>query len=96
MSALSTEQVKKIAKLARIRLSDEEVVHYGKEISGILSWIEMLQEVNTDKVPRMSSVSSIGLSLRSDEVTDGDIQECILKNAPKNAFGCFEVPKVVE
>lgn len=94
--SLTTAQVKKIAKLARIRLSDEEVVHYGKEISGILNWIEMLQEVNTDKVPRMSSVSSIGLSLRKDEVTDGNIQADILKNAPKSAFGCFEVPKVVE
>jgi len=94
--SLTTAQVKKIAKLARIRLSEEEVDHYGKEISGILDWIEMLQEVNTDKVPQMASVSSIGLSLRTDEVTDGNVQADILKNAPKSAFGCFEVPKVVE
>ena len=94
--SLTPQQVKKIAKLARIRLSEEEVEHYGKEISGILDWIEMLQEVNTDKVPQMASVSSIGLSLRPDEVTDGNIQADILKNAPKSAFGCFEVPKVVE
>jgi len=94
--SLTTAQVKKIAKLARIRLSEEEVDHYGKEISGILDWIEMLQEVNTDKVPQMASVSSIGLSLRTDEVTDGNVQADILKNAPKSAFGCFEVAKVVE
>lgn len=94
--SLTTEQVKKISSLARIRLNDEEVEHYRQEISGILSWIEMLQEVNTDKVPRMSSVSSISLPTRKDEVTDGNIQADILKNAPKSAFGCFEVPKVVE
>lgn len=94
--SLTSTQVKKIAKLARIRLSDAEVDHYGKEISSILNWIEMLQEVNTDKVPQMASVSSIGLSLRTDERTDGNIQEDVLRNAPKSAFGCFEVPKVVE
>ncbi len=94
--SLTAQQVKKIAKLARIRLSDQEVEHFGKEISSILNWIEMLAEVNTDKVPQMASVSSIGISLRTDEVTDGNIQSEILKNAPKSAFGCFEVPKVVE
>jgi aspartyl-tRNA(Asn)/glutamyl-tRNA(Gln) amidotransferase subunit C len=94
--SLTTAQVKKIAKLARIRLSDEEVDHYGKEISNILNWIETLQEVNTDKVPQMLSVSSVGIPLRADEVTDGDMQADILKNAPKSSFGCFEVPKVVE
>ena len=94
--SLTTAQVKKMAKLARIRLSDEEVIHFGKEMSGILDWVEMLQEVKTDDVPRMSSVSSIGLPTRADEITDGNIQEDILKNAPQSAFGCFEVPKVVE
>lgn len=94
--SLTTAQVKKIAKLARIRLSDAEVEHFGKEISGILNWIEMLGEVNTDNIPQMASVSSIGLQLREDIVTDGNIQSEILKNAPKSAFGCFEVAKVVE
>ena len=93
---LTEEQVKKIAKLARIRLSDEEVRHFGGEISSIFNWIEMLDEVKTDNVPRMLSVSSVELPMRKDEVTDGNIQEDILKNSPKNAFGCFEVPKVVE
>ncbi len=94
--SLNPEQVKKIAKLARIRLSDDEVTHFGKEISSILNWIEMLAEVNTDKVPQMASVSSISLSMRQDEVNDGGIQEDILKNAPEASFGCFEVPKVIE
>ncbi len=95
-TSLTNTEVKKIAKLARIRLSDAEIEHFGKEISGILNWVKMLQEVNTDKVPQMYSVSSIGLSTRPDEVVDGRIQEDILKNAPKDSFGCFEVPKVID
>jgi aspartyl-tRNA(Asn)/glutamyl-tRNA(Gln) amidotransferase subunit C len=94
--SLTEKEVRKIAKLSRIRLTDEEVVHFGKEISGILNWIEMLQEVNTDNVPRMSSVSNITLPLREDVVTDGDCRDDILANAPDARYGCFAVPKVVE
>lgn len=94
--SLTKQDVQKIAKLARIRLTEDEALHYGQEISGILDWITMLNEVNTDKVPQMASVSSIGLSLREDVVTDGNIVDDILKNAPEAAYGCFTVPKVIE
>ena len=94
--SLTAEQVKKMAKLARIRLNGEEIEHFGGEISSILDWVEMLQEVNTDDVPQMTSVENINLPLRADEVTDGNVQEKVLANAPKSSFGCFEVPKVVE
>lgn len=94
--ALTDKDVKKIAKLARIRLSDEDVAHYGREINGILKWIEQLQEVNTDGVEALASVSDQPLPWRKDEVTDGNIQEQILKNAPNASYGCFAVPKVIE
>jgi aspartyl-tRNA(Asn)/glutamyl-tRNA(Gln) amidotransferase subunit C len=94
--SLTEKEVRKIAKLSRIRLTDEEVVHFGKEISGILNWIEMLQEVNTDNVPRMASVSNISLQLRDDAVTDGNYRDAVLANAPDARYGCFAVPKVVE
>lgn len=94
--ALTDKDVKKIAKLARIRLSDEDVAHYGKEINGILKWIEQLQEVNTDGVEPLASVSNQPLPWRKDEVTDGNIQEQVLKNAPNASYGCFAVPKVIE
>ncbi len=95
--ALTEKDVKKIAQLARIRLSAEEVPHYMGEINGILKWIEQLQEVNTDGVAPLASVSDQPLPWRKDEVTDGNIQEAVLKNAPGGAqYGCFAVPKVIE
>ena len=94
--ALTDKEVAKIATLARIRLSAEEVPHYAKEINGILKWIEQLSEVNTDGVAALASVSEQTLPWRKDEVTDGNIQEQILKNAPNAQYGCFAVPKVIE
>ena len=94
--ALTDQDVTKIAKLARIRLTADELPHYAREINGILKWIEQLSEVNTDKVTAMSSVSEQLLPWRADVVTDGNQQEAILKNAPAQNYGCFLVPKVVE
>jgi aspartyl-tRNA(Asn)/glutamyl-tRNA(Gln) amidotransferase subunit C len=94
--ALTDKDVKKIAKLARIRLSEGEVAHYAGEINGILTWIEQLQEVNTDGVAPLASVSDQALPWRADVVTDGNIQEAVLKNAPMQNYGCFAVPKVIE
>ncbi len=94
--ALTDAEVTKIAKLARIRLSADELPHYAREINGILKWIEQLAQVNTDGVEAMSSVSNQLLPWRADVVSDGNQQEAILKNAPAQNYGCFLVPKVVE
>ncbi|MFM9890342.1 MAG: Asp-tRNA(Asn)/Glu-tRNA(Gln) amidotransferase subunit GatC [Rickettsiales bacterium] len=94
--ALNEKDVEKIARLARIRLSAAEVPHYMGEINGILKWIEQLQEVNTDGVAALSSVSNQSLPWRADLVTDGAQQEAILKNATDAQYGCFAVPKVIE
>ncbi len=94
--ALTDADVKKIAKLARIRLNPEEIPHYMGEINGILKWIEQLQQVNTDNVAPLNSVSDQLLPWRDDKVTDGNIQEQVLKNAPMPQHGCFTVPKVIE
>lgn len=94
--ALTEKDVKKIGKLARIRLSEADVAHYQTEINGILKWIEQLQEVNTDGVEALASVSDQALPWRADVVTDGNIQEQVLKNAPSASYGCFAVPKVIE
>ncbi len=92
---LDEAAVAKIARLARIEVTAEEKVHYASEISGILQWVEELNEVNTDGVPQMTSVSEVKLPWRADVVTDGDQAEEVLKNAP-NDHGCFIVPKVIE
>ena len=93
---LDKQAVAKIARLARIEVSDADKEHYAKEISGILQWMEQLSEVNTDGVPQMTSVSAVKLPLRKDVVTDGNQQEAVTKNAPSSDYGCFVVPKVME
>ena len=94
--SLSKDDVIKIAKLSRIKLTGDEVDHYRQEITQILAWIEQLQEVDTDNVAEMTSVSQATLPERKDAVTDGNIVEDILKNAPQKEYDCFVVPKVVE
>jgi aspartyl-tRNA(Asn)/glutamyl-tRNA(Gln) amidotransferase subunit C len=88
--------VANVARLARIRLNEEELDLYTRELSGILDWIEQLQAVNTDGVEPMSSVVERLLPEREDAVTDGNIQEDVLANAPESAHGYYVVPKVVE
>jgi aspartyl-tRNA(Asn)/glutamyl-tRNA(Gln) amidotransferase subunit C len=94
--SLDSQAVAKIARLARIAVSEEEKTHFASEISGILQWVEQLSEVNTDGVPLMTSVSQVKLPLRKDIVTDGNQVEAIIKNAPDSDYGCFVVPKVME
>lgn len=93
---LDKQAVAKIARLARIEVSDADKEHYAKEISGILQWMEQLNEVNTDGVPMLTSVSDVKLPWRKDEVTDGNQGEAVVKNAPSSDYGCFVVPKVME
>ena len=88
--------VANVARLARIKLNEEELDLYTNELSGILDWIEQLQAVNTDGVEPMSSVVERLLPERGDVVTDGNIQEDVLANAPEAAHGYYVVPKVVE
>lgn len=94
--ALTKQDVTKIARLARIAVSDADKEHFAKEISGILQWIEQLQEVPTDGVPQMVSVADMRLPWREDKVTDGNQQDAVVKNAPQSEYGCFAVPKVIE
>lgn len=94
--SLTEENIIKIAKLARIKLAAEEVPHFHKELTNILGMVEILQEVNTDNVPQMTSVSAMALPWREDAVTDGNCQQAVLQNAPESEYGCFMVPKVIE
>lgn len=86
----------KVARLARIRLSDSDAEHYAGELDKILHWAEKLQEVNTDGVPLMTSVAEMQLPMRADVVSDGNYPEAVLKNAPNAQYDCFTVPKVIE
>ena len=94
--SLTIEEVKKIAKLSRIKLSEGEIANYQGEINKIFDWIEQLQEVNTDNVEPMFGTEAHSLPMREDVVTDGDIREQVLANAPESKYGFFAVPKVIE
>jgi aspartyl-tRNA(Asn)/glutamyl-tRNA(Gln) amidotransferase subunit C len=94
--AIDAATVKKVANLARIRVPEERHEQLAQELSGILTWIEQLAEVDTDGVEPMTSVVDAKLPMRQDVVTDGGDAAKILANAPKAANGFFVVPKVVE
>ena len=94
--SLDKATVARIAALARIRVSDEDLDGLAGELSNILGWIEQLDEVDTEGVPPMSQASDQKLRWREDEVTDGGIADKVLANAPDAREGFFTVPKVVE
>jgi aspartyl-tRNA(Asn)/glutamyl-tRNA(Gln) amidotransferase subunit C len=94
--SVSPEQVRHIAKLARIAMSDEEIGRLVPELNAIIGWVEQLAEVNTDGVEPLSAVIEQKLRLRDDAVTDGQIRDEILANAPAPMHGFFAVPKVIE
>ena len=88
--------VRRIARLARIRISDNEVPKLEGELNHILGWIEMLEEVDTDNVEPMTSVVENSMRLRKDEVNDGGYPDRVTGNAPASDENFFMVPKVVE
>ena len=93
---LDKAAVARIATLARIRLADEELEPMAAELTGILDWIEQLNEVDTADVAPMASVAEMRLPMRDDTVTNGGRRDAILGNAPRSEKGFFTVPKVVE
>jgi len=94
--SVSSEQVRHIAKLARIAMSDEELERLVPELNNILGWVEQLGEVNTDGVEPLTAVIEQKLRLRDDVIDDGNIRDAVLANAPDAQHGFFAVPKVIE
>lgn len=94
--SVDVDTVRRIARLARIRVEDAQAESLVGELNNILAWVEQLGELDTDGVAPMTSVVEQKLHLRQDVVTDGDAQDDVLANAPDRAHGFFVVPKVVE
>jgi aspartyl-tRNA(Asn)/glutamyl-tRNA(Gln) amidotransferase subunit C len=88
--------VRRIAHLARIRVSEEEAPYLQNEINSILSFVEELNAVDVEGVEPMTSVLPMRMKKREDVVTDGEIVEKVLANAPAREDGFFVVPKVIE
>ena len=94
--SVSPEQVRHIARLARIAMSDDELDRLLPELNNILGWVEQLGEVNTEGVEPLTAVIEQKLRLREDAVTDGNCRDEVLANAPDAQHGFFAVPKVIE
>ena len=94
--SVSPEQVRHIAKLARIAMSDDQLARLVPELNAIIGWVEQLGEVDTDGVEPLTAVIEQKLRLRDDAVTDGNIRDEVLANAPAARHGFFAVPKVIE
>ena len=88
--------VRRIARLARIKISGAEAKSLETELSGILAWVEQLGEVDTSAVEPMTRVVAQELKKRHDEITDGGIAGDVVRNAPMTEDHFYVVPKVVE
>lgn len=94
--SIDIDTARKVAKLARIRVEEAALPALAAELSGILGFMEQLNEVDVAGVEPMTSVTPQRLKRRADVVTDGNRQAAVLANAPDAREGFFAVPKVVE
>jgi aspartyl-tRNA(Asn)/glutamyl-tRNA(Gln) amidotransferase subunit C len=94
--SVDLETVRRIARLARIAVAEDDVPHLQGELNAILSFVEQLNEVDVAGIEPMTSVTPMVMKKREDGVTDGGYPEKILRNAPATQDNFFLVPKVVE
>jgi aspartyl-tRNA(Asn)/glutamyl-tRNA(Gln) amidotransferase subunit C len=94
--AVDEATVRRIARLARIKVTDGEAKGLVGELNGILDWVKQLDEVKTDGVAPMTSVMPMKLRLREDKIVDGEKAAEVTQNAPMSEDHFFVVPKVVE
>jgi aspartyl-tRNA(Asn)/glutamyl-tRNA(Gln) amidotransferase subunit C len=94
--SIDKDTARRVAHLARIEVGEDDLAPLAAELSGILDFMEQLNEVDVEGVEPMTSVTPMALKLRADAVTDGGIADRILANAPDAREGFFTVPKVVE
>ena len=88
--------VRRVAKLARIKVKEENVERLAGELNSILHWIEQLNEVDIEGVEPMTSVVTVKMKKRKDIVTDGHNPHDVVENAPAAEDDYFLVPKVIE
>ena len=90
------DTVMRVARLARVKVPEGDLNTLAGELSNIMGWVEMLEQVDTDGIDPMASVADMKLRWRADEVTDGGIRDRITANAPDPQDGMFSVPKVID
>jgi aspartyl-tRNA(Asn)/glutamyl-tRNA(Gln) amidotransferase subunit C len=94
--SVDKDTVKRIARLARLAIDEDQASHMEQELNAILAWVEQLGEVDVTGVPPLTSVVEQRLKMREDAVTDGGYPDDLMKNAPLSEDSFFVVPKVVE
>jgi aspartyl-tRNA(Asn)/glutamyl-tRNA(Gln) amidotransferase subunit C len=94
--ALGSEDVKKIAHLARLSIDSQDVDHYAKNLSDILEMVEQMNNVDTDGVTPMAHPQDAMQRLRPDEVSEPDARDAFQAIAPRAEAGLYLVPKVIE
>lgn len=94
--AITQDEARKVAHLARIAVDEAQLPALAEQLNGILHFMEQLNEVDVDGIEPMTGVEKMRLKRRQDVVTDGEMQDKVLKNAPDAREGFFAVPKVVE
>jgi aspartyl-tRNA(Asn)/glutamyl-tRNA(Gln) amidotransferase subunit C len=95
-ATVDAKTVRRIAHLARIAVADDEVAHLEGELNAMLAFVAQLSEVNVEGVAPMTSVMPMKMKERDDTVTDGNIADAVVQNAPVSEGHFFVVPKVVE
>ena len=95
-SIVDIPTINKIARLSRLNIPEASKQNLTNDLNNILDVVAQWDEVNTSDVKPLASVTGHKLPLRSDEVTDGNIEDLVLKNAPESSSGFFVVPKVIE
>ena len=94
--SIDADTIRRVARLARIAVRDDEVAHLQGEVNAVLAFVEQLNEVDVEGVEPMTSVTPMEMKKRADVVTDGNIVDDILANAPATENHFFLVPKVIE
>ena len=94
--SIDNQTVRKVSKLAKIKINEKEETKLIEELNNILGWVDELKKVNTEEIEPMLSVFNESMVMRKDEVSSEISDELVLKNAPESKSGFFVVPKVVE
>ena len=94
--AVDIETVRRVAHLARMAVTEDEIEGLGRELNAILAFVEQLADIDVTGVEPMTSVTPMVMKMRKDEVNDGGIADAVLANAPEREDHFFVVPKVVE
>ncbi|MAI60095.1 MAG: Asp-tRNA(Asn)/Glu-tRNA(Gln) amidotransferase GatCAB subunit C [Rickettsiales bacterium] len=94
--SIDNQTVRKVSKLAKIKINEKEETKFIEELNNILGWVDELKKVDTEQIEPMLSVFNESMVMRKDEVSSETLDELVLKNAPESKSGFFVVPKVIE